>query len=135
MTLLLDTCAAIWTADPDMRFRNAQPRIEAEIGEQGRVFVSPITAWEIGQLVARGRLALIEPPADWFAALLDRGVELAPMTPEILIDASFLPHSPLRDPADKIIAATARRLGHCVVTRDQALLAYAQDGWMSALAC
>lgn len=74
-------------------------------------------------------------PKRWFAALLANCPALAPLTSDILIDASFLPQSPLRDPGDRIIAATARHLGCPVMTRDRALLDYAEAGWMQALAC
>ena len=134
-TLLLDTCAAIWTVQPDRRFTPTDQELVRTKAQGGRILVSPITAWEIGQLVSRGRLLLAASPERWFAELTKDGVELAPMPPETLIQASFLPHSSLRDPADKIIAATARSLGCTVVTRDDALLAYAEAGWMSALAC
>ena len=134
-TLLLDTCAALWTTSPDHRFERAQPRFREELGPRGRVLVSPITAWEVGLLVSRGRLALNEEPVAWFGALLERGIELAPLTPANLVQASFLPHSPLRDPGDQIMAATARALGCTLVTRDRVLLDYAEAGWIKALAC
>lgn len=134
-TLLLDTCAAIWSVQPDRRFAATDLELVRTKAEGGRILVSPITAWEVGQLVSLGRLLLTASPERWFAELATDGVELAPMPPETLIQSSFLPHSRLRDPADKIIAATARALGCIVVTRDAALLDYAEAGWISALAC
>jgi PIN domain nuclease of toxin-antitoxin system len=50
-------------------------------------------------------------------------VRLADMSPDLLIAASFLPGKPPRDPADRIIAATARDLGAALITRDRALIA------------
>ena len=134
-TLLLDTCAAVWTVQPDRRFAPTDRELVATKAQGGRILVSPITAWEVGQLVSRGRLLLTVSPEWWFAELTTDGVELAPMPPETLIQSSFLPHSSLRDPADKIIAATARALGCTVVTRDRVLLDYAEAGWINALAC
>jgi PIN domain nuclease of toxin-antitoxin system len=47
----------------------------------------------------------------------------------------FLPGKPPRDPADRIIAATARDLGATLVTRDRALLAYGEEGHVAVLEC
>jgi PIN domain nuclease of toxin-antitoxin system len=100
------------------------------------VFVSPMTAWEIGLLNARGRLAMSMSPQAWFEAFLKTpGVTLAELSVSILIASSFLPGSPPRDPADRIIAATAREHGLRLVTRDRILLDYGDKGHLDILAC
>ncbi len=99
------------------------------------VFVSPMTAWEVGMLVSRGRLPLVPSPLRWFEELQASDVRVAPPTPEILVASSFLPHSALRDPADKVIAATARECGFRLMTRDRPLLDYAAAGWLEAVPC
>lgn len=86
-------------------------------------------------LVARGRIALPLPPPSWFEGLVQAGVRWAPLTPQVLIDASFLPGRIHGDPADRILAATARAFGYRLMTRDRALLAYAEAGHLQALAC
>jgi PIN domain nuclease of toxin-antitoxin system len=63
------------------------------------------------------------------------GLQLAALSPEILIASSFLPGRPPRDPADRIILATARDLGLTLVTRDRALLDYGEAGNVSVVAC
>jgi PIN domain nuclease of toxin-antitoxin system len=99
-------------------------------------YISPITAWEIGMLVSRERLKLLIAPQRWFARLFDAsGVRLANMSPDLLIAASFLPGSPPRDPADRIIAATARDYGCTLITRDRLLLDYGEQGHLRVLAC
>ncbi len=109
----------------------------AEGQQQGTgIFVSPITAWEIGTLASRNRIRLKLSPEAWFEALLDLpGVRLAPMTPSILIASTALPGVPPSDPADRIIAATARAFGWTVVTRDSRLTRYAADGHIGVLVC
>jgi PIN domain nuclease of toxin-antitoxin system len=70
---------------------------------------------------AHAGYSLLMTPERWFRRLLDQpGVRLADMSPELLIASSFLPGKRLRDPADRIIAATARGLGARLVTRDRA---------------
>lgn len=133
--ILLDTCAVIWlqggaafTPDAEEALQEAQT-----VGTQ--VLVSPITAWEIGLLVSKGRLVLSLPPLNWFEQVLDLGVDLAPMTPDILIASSQLPGPPLRDPADRIVAATSRAMGYRLMTRDRPLLDFAASGQVAAIPC
>jgi len=132
--ILLDTCAALWLTGGGLSDRaEAEIRVTREQGVD--VLISPISAWEIGLLVSKGRLALMLSPLPWFEALLEEGVTLAPMPPHVLIAASQLPGPPLRDPADRIIAATARACGYRLMTRDRPLLDFAASGQVEAIAC
>lgn len=60
---------------------------------------------------------------------------LAELTPKILMESSFLPGPVHKDPADRIIAATAREYGFTVMTRDRVLLDYGAEGYLSVLEC
>ena len=134
--LLLDTNALIWIASGRPLAAAAAGALELSARDRTEVLVTPISAWEIGMLSARGRIALASPPATWFArTLAAAGFGLAEQTIGILIDSSFLPGSPPADPMDCIIIATARELGLRLVTRDRAILDYASAGHVSALAC
>jgi PIN domain nuclease of toxin-antitoxin system len=100
------------------------------------VFVSPITAWELATLAMCGRLRLTMSPDVWFDRLLALpGVRLAAMPPSLLIASVSLPGTPPKDPADRIIAATARAFGYAVVTRDRELTDYARAGHIELIAC
>jgi len=133
--LLLDTCAAIWITSEQIS-HEAMIAIDRAREDGEMIYISPISAWEIGLLVARGRLNLAMSPERWFSRLLQApGLQLADMPPEILIGSSFLPGTPPKDPADRILAATARTYGYALVTRDRLLLNYARDGHISALIC
>jgi PIN domain nuclease of toxin-antitoxin system len=63
------------------------------------------------------------------------GLRLAEMPPEVLMASSFLPGTPPRDPADRILAATAREYGYRLMTRDGPLLTYAGQGHLHVIAC
>jgi PIN domain nuclease of toxin-antitoxin system len=131
MALLLDTCAVLWITQGSPIAPAARDALAAQTAS-----VSAISAWEIGLLAAGNRIKLAMSPARWFERLMDRpGVKLAALTPDILIAASFLPGSLHRDPADRIICATAREHGLTVVTRDRKILDYAAAGHCRALAC
>ena len=134
--LLLDTHALIWIVE-DEAISGAATRALNEAHAADRfVYVSPISAWEVGLLVARGRLTTIVKLQLWFERVLQvSNVRLAEMSPDMLISSSFLPGEPPRDPADRIIAATAREYGYVLMTRDRALLTYAEQGHIQAIGC
>jgi PIN domain nuclease of toxin-antitoxin system len=135
-SLLLDTCATIWISAQQPMAHGAEEALTTARARDETVFVSPITAWEIGLLVSDGRLNLQMTPERWFARLMQApGLQLADILPSVLIAASFLPGQPPRDPADRILAATAREHGFQLVTRDRRLLDYAKQGHIQALAC
>lgn len=134
--LLLDTHAAIWVVEDQPIATAAKEAIDDAYRAGRAIFVSAITAWEIGLLVSRNRLGLSTRPERWFQRLLAiEGVKLAGLSPDILIASSFLPGEPPRDPADRIIVATARDLGASLITRDRLLLKYGETGQVSTIAC
>ena len=114
---------------------SAREMLEDAEQNDATIYISPITAWEIGILVSRGRLMLTTSPDLWFTTLVQTGIRLAQMGPDVLIASSFLPSSPLRDPADCIVAATARTYGYRLMTRDKPLLDYASQGHLNAIPC
>ena len=135
-SVLLDTCAARWLMGGEPMSEASLTAIRgARVANVG-VYVSPFAAWEIGTLVAKQRLSLARSPEVWFETLLALpGVRLAPLTPKILLASTALPGTPPSDPADRIVAATARICGHIVITRDGKLLAYAKEGHIRVKAC
>jgi PIN domain nuclease of toxin-antitoxin system len=134
--LLLDTCTVIWMTEKAPLAPAAVEAPRASNESAGITFISPITAWEIGILASRGRLQMLIKPERWFANLFEvPGMRLADMPPELLIASSYLPGDPPRDPADRIIVATARDLGATLITRDRALLGYGEQGHVSVVEC
>lgn len=134
--LLLDTCAAIWMLD-DAWMADAAVKALDEAYDRGeKLRLCPITAWEIGLLVARGKMPSVINPNAWFRQLAGAdSVHVTELTSDILIQSSFLPGEVHKDPADRIILATARELGLTVVTRDRKILDYAASGHVAAIAC
>jgi len=134
--LLLDTCTVIWMTEKASLAPAAVEALRASNERASTTFISPITAWEIGMLASRGRLQMLIKPERWFANLFEvPGVRLADMPPDILIASSYLPGDAPRDPADRIIVATARDLGATLITRDRVLLDYGERGHVSVLEC
>lgn len=129
--LLLDTCAVLWLAQgADMT-----PASRTAIADRN-LNVSPISAWEIANLVRKGRLASTLPVANWFNLAIDKmAAGLPPLSVEILTGSCSLPGVPPDDPADRIIIATARQSDMTVVTRDRQILDYARAGHVRTLVC
>jgi PIN domain nuclease of toxin-antitoxin system len=138
-SVLLDTCAVIWLANGSPLRKSATVAIVRAAGAGG-VFVSPISAWEVG-LLSRPRsrrpaVQFIPDPKTWFQRVMaGPGIREAPLTAEIAIDASHLPGELHGDPGDRLIVATARHFGMPIVTRDRRLLSYADAGHVAAIRC
>ena len=138
--VLLDTCAAIWLMNRGP-MRDASLIAIMAAGRARGIFVSPVSAWEIGML-SKGRpgraegLHFVPDPKTWFAKLMAAPrVREAPLTPDIAIEASFLPGEIHADPADRLLIATARHLGASIVTRDSRIIAYGRSGHVSVINC
>jgi PIN domain nuclease of toxin-antitoxin system len=137
--LLLDTHAAIWLVEGI----ELSDEVVGEIvlaGLGSGVYVSPISAWEIGLLAKpkNGTAAVqFKPdPVSWFAALMARPIiKAAPFDGDVAIASSFLPEPFHRDPADRLLVATARQMDVPIVTRDRLILAYGAAGHVKTIAC
>lgn len=134
-SILLDTCACHWLVDGTL----AEPlvsRLSDAYNAGLQTYVSPVTALEVGTLARKRRFKSHMSPQAWFETLMNLpGLELAEMPPALLIESALLPGDIPGDPYDRIIAATAREYGYTVLTRDRALLDYAAQGYLSAVAC
>lgn len=132
--VLLDSHVLVWLVAGDTRLcLPARQRIE-EAAQRNEAWISAITPWEIGMLVAKSRLVLTQDVLEWTEQVLALpGLRLAPLEPAVAVASSRLPGDPHGDPADRIIVATARHLGATLVTADDQLLAYGTAGHVKVL--
>jgi PIN domain nuclease of toxin-antitoxin system len=126
--LLLDTHIWIWLADSPERVSPACVDLVRRVQPSGRVCLSPISVWEVGMLERKGRVSLSLDVRAWVTRTLATQLRVAPLTPEIALDAALLPGVPVGDPADRLLMATARVLGATLVTLDAAVLGYGAAG-------
>lgn len=123
--IVLDTHALVWWIGGDARLsRNAAKAIRKEQPD-GRIIVSAISAWEIGMLVSKGRLALTMDVDAWLQTIqgID-GVTLLPLSTNAATASTRLPGTFHGDPADRMIVATAREENAALVSADQRIRRY-----------
>lgn len=85
-------------------------------------------------LEVRGRINFEIECMDWInRALQAPGISLVPLTPEIAILSSRLPGNFHGDPADRIIVATARKIGATLITNDNQILTYGKQNYLKVL--
>lgn len=124
--ILLDTHILVWwlSGQDDLLSDKARDAINAEL-LGGEILVSSISAWEIAVLVAKGRLALTMDVTTW----LDTAAEIevlryVPVDNRVAVKSTELPGDFHKDPADRLIVATARQLAAPLVTADEKIRAY-----------
>ena len=114
--ILLDTCALIWLGNGDATLSvDARQMIE----ETETVYVSPISLWEISNKSRKGRLQFKYPVREWFDRVLKKyRLTILPFSNESMFRAGELPEHH-KDPADRMIIASALTEGLAVVTTDR----------------
>jgi PIN domain nuclease of toxin-antitoxin system len=131
--LLLDTHVWIWLNNGSSELKPAAVREIDYAAENGELFISAISVWEIATLVSKKRILLRTSTQDWIEqALSQPGVELIPLLPNIAIESAALPGELNADPADRMIVATARIKSLTLMTRDDNIQRYAKAGFVIA---
>lgn len=125
--VLLDTHAILWW-QAEHSGRLSAPAVRA-IARADTVLVSPISCWEIGILLDKGRIALDRDVQLWVRDLLaEDSVTPAPLTPEAATAAALLRREGFHgDPADQLLYATSAAYAATFVTKDEAIHAFARS--------
>jgi PIN domain nuclease of toxin-antitoxin system len=123
--LLLDTHVIVWwLAGEEALSRDQTEAMETSVAAGDRLGLSAISLWEIAKLVERGRLRLRCAPDAFFARIDgDPSILVIPLTSGVASESTRLGPSFPKDPADQIIAATARVHGLRLVTADSRIRA------------
>jgi PIN domain nuclease of toxin-antitoxin system len=117
---LLDTHAWVWWICGDSRLAPRERQALDNLPPSERPVLAEISLWEVAMLVERGRLELDMDLERWLAlASAPATVELARVTPAVAAEVARLPEKFHRDPADRLIVATARVKKLPVLTRDR----------------
>jgi PIN domain nuclease of toxin-antitoxin system len=117
---LLDTHVWIWWMLGDPRLDARERDALDALGPDNRPMLCDISLWEFATLVDLGRVEIDVPIGEWLAvAASPATVRLQSITPAIVAEMNRLPSSFHRDPADRLIVATARSLQRPLATHDR----------------
>ncbi len=119
----LDTHILIWWLENSLRLTKEQAQVLQEFEKNKPFGVSDISLVEIGCLVSAGRIQLQGELRDWLSrATAEPLVRLCRITPAVVAEVANLPADFHRDPADRIIAATARLERARLLTQDRKII-------------
>ena len=124
--IVLDTHILIWWATGDLAklSPNAISAINQELAG-GEIIISSITAWEIAMLIAKERIVISMDLDEWLSTIAQiEAVKFYAVDNDIAVKSVTLPGDFHKDPADRMIVATARKLGCGLVTADEKIINY-----------
>ena len=123
--ILLDTHALVWWRDNTGKLSNNATSAIAKEAQSGTIVISAFSFWEIALLIEHKRLILPSALSIWMAEVeATHRMRLAPVDHQIAVASVRLPAGLSKDPADRIIVATAMLLDIPIVTADHQIRAY-----------
>lgn len=124
---LLDTHTWLWYVNGEKTISPKNRALLEEGARENRLHLAAISLWEVAMLEKKSRITLEMETLEWVENALSLShVELAELTPKIAVESCRLPGTFQGDPADRLIAATARIKGFTLLTRDAQMIHYAK---------
>jgi len=126
--LLLDTHIALWFGNGDTRLRSSTlDLIDRCWRNGGTLLLSSVVAWEIAQLISVGRIVLDRSVDEWVEYFVEGpGIAAAPLTLRAATGAYRLHDLEHRDPADRLLIATAIERDCPLITYDGRIARFAE---------
>ncbi|MCP4274467.1 MAG: type II toxin-antitoxin system VapC family toxin [Gammaproteobacteria bacterium] len=124
--VVIDTHILIWFVNGSEQLSKfAQDTINQTIASDDEIIISSISTWEIAMLINKDRLVLSMDIESWLNNIENiQGFRFAPVDNEIAFKSTQLPGEFHKDPADRMIVATARKLAVPLITADQKIRQY-----------
>jgi len=122
--ILLDTHVWWWSLTEPENLSEIAFETIAQIKTDQRAIAS-ISIWEFAMMAEKKRIELKVSVSKWLlSAINDTGLRVIELSPDIAIESCRLPGDFHKDPADRIIVATARIHNFSLVTKDQKIRDY-----------
>ena len=117
--ILVDTHVVAWMAfEPGRISKNAREAIDDARKNGGGLAISAVTLWELATHAGRGHIRL-DVSLESFLSEVETRFTVLPITGRACVRALSLPAAYPKDPADRIIAATALIEGLPLLTADR----------------
>jgi PIN domain nuclease of toxin-antitoxin system len=121
LLILLDTHVVLWLAADVVRIsKKAKAAIDEARQADGGLAISDFTLYELATLFRKKRIGLTI-SAESFLSEVEKRFVVLPITRSVCVQTLAFPLDYPRDPADRIIGATAVVHGLTLVTADQAI--------------
>ncbi|PXF54105.1 MAG: hypothetical protein C4B58_16220 [Deltaproteobacteria bacterium] len=122
--ILLDTHTWIWSHSATKLLSDNVKKLIKKTQTDQRAIAS-ISIWEFAMMVTKGRINVKIDPKCWLNnAIGNSGLRVIELTPEIAMESCNLPGDFHKDPADRIIVATARTHNLTLLTKDRKIIEY-----------
>lgn len=123
--IVIDTHVWVWwLSDPKKLPARARGALTEAAGDQA-IYISSISTWEILLLASKDRLEFKMDATDWIASSEALPfLHFVPVDNAIAIRSVRLPEPFHKDPADRIIVATAMTMGAPLVSSDRRIRRY-----------
>lgn len=123
--IVLDTHVWVWWLDDPHRLPVRAQHVVRGAATDRAIYVSAISSWEIVLLASKDRLRFTMDAQDWIARSESLPfLHFVPVDNAIAIRSVRLPEPFHKDPADRIIVATAMIMGAPLVSSDDRMLKY-----------
>lgn len=133
--ILLDTHIWIWFAESSYKFSKPIIQLIDHAINTNTIYVSDISLWEISMLASKEKIILNLPVQDWLETSIKKlKLTVIPISPHIAMESTALPGEFHKDPADRLIVATARCEKLHLITADQEILRYSKKHYVHTIA-
>ena len=122
--ILLDTHVWWWALNEPKKLSNKAYKFIKNNPSNQRSIAS-ISMWEFAMLVSTGKVEIRIPPDQWLEQAVNKtGIAIFDLSPKVAAESCNLPGDFHKDPADRIIVATARINNISLITKDKKIIDY-----------
>lgn len=127
--IVLDTHVLLWSLLCPEELSEEVRGVICSAQHDGKLIVCSISLWEIAMLKFKKRINIYQPVKDFLAAITNvPGLVVKDISSEVAAESVLLTGEFHGDPADRIIVATTKVYGATLITRDQKILSWAEQG-------